>query len=246
MSDIIGVVESSMIGDMQRLDTISNNLANVSTPGFKRDIAVTNSFESVLLDAQQNIENQNQLSRSVDPNTNVVDERQGALKYTGNALDVAIEGDGYFEVKKGGETFLTRQGTFTLDSRGTLVTPSGLAVQGSSGEIRLTTSNPRIDQQGKIWNGKDMVEQLAMVQLPANVQLKHVGGGLYQSAGGNYREISGDQVNIRQGYFETSNVKTNSEMVQMIEVMRHFETSQRVVKSYDDLLDTAIRSIGDL
>jgi len=247
MSDIIGIVESSMIGDMQRLNTISNNLANVSTAGFKRDIAVENNFESILLDSQKEIEGASSPANvSPEKLSSVIDKQQGALKHTGNALDVAIEGEGFFKVRKGAEIYLTRQGTFSLDAHGNLVTAGGLSVEGSSGEIRLTNANPRIDKQGKIWDGKDFVGQLALVRLPNGSQLKHVGGSLYQGANDNYSEIDSDQVNVRQGYFEASNVKTNSEMVQMIEVMRHFETNQRVLKSYDELLDTAIRSIGDL
>ena len=101
------------------------------------------------------------------------------------------------------------------------------------------------DEQGRIWEKDNQIGQLKLVNFKDPRQLEKVGGGLYESPQANTVELDHDQIRIRQGYLESSNVVMMNEMVQMMELMRHFESSQRVMKGYDELLDSAIRTLGD-
>jgi len=247
MSDILETTELGMLNDVQRMNTISNNLANTGTAGFKRQIPVSRSFETTLGQA---------LSGSADSNTdlagsaagvkNVIDPSTGPFKYTGNKFDVAIEGEGFFEVTTANGVFYTRQGAFSLDSSGRLITTGGYPVNGLNGDIRIGSGEPRIDKQGRIWENEKQIGQIKVVNFSNPRNLQKIGSGLY-SAGANNKEalLDSAKIRIRQGYLESSNVVMMNEMVQMIETMRHFETSQRLIKGYDDLLDTTIRTLGD-
>ena len=160
MADAISVTEISMLNHMQRLNVISNNLANVNTPGFKRDIAISPSFESKL-----DLEKANLESGDAQKIKTVIDSQMGAIKYTANPLDVAVEGEGFLEVKGPGGTYYTRQGTMSLDSEGRLTIAGSYVVQGSNGEIRINAEEPRIDNQGRIWEGDKKIGQLKVVDI---------------------------------------------------------------------------------
>ena len=244
---ILETTEMGMINDMHRLNTISNNLANTGTVGFKRQIPVARSFESAL-DQQVGQNSQisgNGLSNRSTELKNVIDPSSGPLKYTGNSFDVAIEGEGFFEVNTQNGKLYTRQGTLSIDASGRLTTSSGDAIMGSGGEIRITNGDPRIDKQGRIWEKDKQVGQLKVVTFDNPKNLEKIGSGLYSAGNTSGHVLENDKIRVRQGYLEASNVVMLNEMVQMIETMRHFETSQRVIKSYDDLLDNAIRTLGD-
>ena len=246
MSDILGIAEISMNNDIQQLNIISHNIANAETAGYKRDMAVVQPFEKFLTtNGTAGSELAYTSQKAQQPNiTGVTDYRMGSIKYTGNALDVVIEGDGFFEVTGTGGKVYTRDGRLALDASGKLVTKGGLTINGTNGEIRLTTGSPFIDRQGSVWEGDQMVGQIKIVHFENPGALVKLGGGLFRGNGG--VTVNSDQVSMRQGHVEASNVVTMDEMVNMISTMRHFETGQKVIKSYDDILDTAIRTLGDL
>jgi flagellar basal-body rod protein FlgG len=165
------------------------------------------------------------------------------MRYSGNPLDVALEGDGYFVLESPAGAVFLRQGSFQLDSRGRLVGPNGRAVLGASGEIMLSNPEPRIDQSGGVWERDKLVGTLRVVRLPQDAQLESLGGGLYTSDAGNFEEV--ELPRVRQGYVEASNVVPMREMVRLIETIRHFEASQRLVRSYDDMMDRALGLLGE-
>jgi len=247
MSDVLGITELGMINDMNRLNVISNNLANVNTTGFKREIPVSRAFESTFI----NQFNAGQIDLSSSATTNkelataVVDHSVGSFKYTGNKFDIAIEGEGFLEVSGKGGKFYTRQGALTIDEAGRLMMSSGYIVNGMGGEIRITSSEPRIDKQGRIWDGENQAGQLKVVNFTNPRELSKAGSGLYKADGVQSEIMDEKSIRIRQGYLESSNVVQMNEMVNMIEVTRHFEMSQRLVKSYDELMDNTIRTLGD-
>src|SRR5258708_9897156 len=136
-----------MINDVERLRIISHNLANVSTVGFKREVAVTRPFAQ-LLSASSNALASGGLATPIM--TTQTDVSAGALIHTGNPLDLAIEGEGYFVVDTGEQEAYSRQGTFHLNADGELVTVAGRPVMTNAGEIRLPSPAPVIDSQGNI------------------------------------------------------------------------------------------------
>lgn len=243
MSDVYSLIELSMSNHMQRMNVISNNLANVSTPGFKRDIAVMRndvpSFESQLDSvASSGLQNGSAHVRTtIDPQT-------GAIKFSGNPLDVAIESEGFFELQRDGATFFTRQGTLSLDSEGRLVLGNAV-VQGVGGEIRLSSEEPRIDKQGRVWEDQRVVGQLKLVDISNPQDLQRRGNGLYTSTATQNNVLPEEKIRVRQGYVEASNVNMMQEMVNMIELMRQFEANQKLITNYDGLIDSAINTLGE-
>ena len=246
MSDGLTISEISMQNDLLRLQTISHNLANVTTAGYKQQIAGTTGFdESMNIATMENAGIQQGVSIpvTIPMMSQTTDLKSGTLKFTGNPLDVALS-DGVFltvQTKKG-EAY-TRQGDLHIDAQGRLVTAKGMAVMGTGGDIQMTSDKPVINQQGQILENAISVAELKLVKIPAEAEVVSIGDGLYR-ASLPVTTISNESV-IRQGYLEGSNVDMTQQMVKMIELTRHFESTQRVIRGYDEMLDKAINVIGE-
>jgi len=238
---ILSAAEAGMVNDVERLRIISHNLANVSTVGFKRELAVTRPFAQ-LLSASSNASASGELATPIV--TTQTDVSAGALMHTGNPLDLAIEGEGYFVVDTGGQEAYSRQGTFHLNADGELVTVAGQPVMTNAGEIRLASPAPVIDSQGNIHDGDTLVGQIKLVTVTNPQSLREIGGGLLLPTEATVGEAS-DSARVRQGYSEAANVASMNEMVRMIETVRHFEASQRLILGYDAMLGRAITDLGN-
>ncbi|MDO8299537.1 flagellar hook-basal body protein [Lacisediminimonas sp.] len=236
MPEGLSIAAIGMKGDMQRLATISQNLVNAATPGFKRDIAVGTSFSALVM-------GNGLFSAPVPASAVLPDLKPATLRFTGNALDVAIESAGFFEVRHEGQTFYTRQGNFAIDATGRLVTQAGHAVAGSSGDILLSTPKPVIDAQGNIVENGKPVAQLKLVRFSNPSLLQRSGDGLFLQGGA---AIEPEGVSrVRQSHLEVSNVNTAAEMVRLIETMRHFEAGQKVIQMIDAMNERAISKLGE-
>ena len=220
--DPLTLTAASLNSDVDRLRLLSHNLANVTTPGYRRDVAVTRAFDAHV-SAQ-------------------IDGTPGALRYSANPLDVAVEGDGFFVLQTAAGPVLTRHGALQLDSSGRLVGPDGAAVMGTSGEIVLSQPEPRIDQAGNVWDGDKQVGALRVVRAPAGASMTSLGNGLY-ACDAPLQELESPR--LRQGYVEASNVVPMREMVRMIETMRHFEAGQRLLRSHDEMMERALGILGE-
>jgi flagellar basal-body rod protein FlgG len=221
--DALTITEASLLHDVDRLRVLSHNLANATTPGFRRDIAVARSFEAEL--ATQ------------------TDRTQGAMRYSANALDLALEGEGFFVLQSPAGPVFSRQGNFQLDSGGRLVGASGHAVLGTSGEITLSQAEPRIDQAGNVWEGDRLAGTLRVARFAPGAPLTSLGGGLYAAEAHGFEDV--ELPRVRQGYVEGSNVVPMREMVHLIETIRHFEAGQRLLRSHDDMMDRALSLLGE-
>ncbi len=235
--DALTMTAAGLLNDVERLRVLSHNLANATTLGFRRDVAVTRPFDMHLDQAGSGTD-----ISPPTPATNS-DRTQGALRHSGNPLDVALEGDGYFVLRSQVGTMYSRQGNFQLDPQGRLMGPNGSVVLGASGEVSLSNPEPRIDQAGNVWEGDKLVDTLRVVRFPEDAQLVSLGSGMYASNAVNLQDV--EMPRVRQGYVEASNVVPMREMVRLIETIRHFEASQRVVRSYDDMLDRAFSLLGE-
>jgi flagellar basal-body rod protein FlgF len=231
----------SMTDDLSRMSTVANNIANGATSAFKREFVVSRPFSDHLAVAA---EMRSSAAPWLQGSVNLPDMRQGTLKFTGNPLDLALDGaNSFFEVAGARGAAYTRQGSFRVDARGRLVTESGLPVQGHSGEIFVTSLKPVIDSTGRIFEDDKQIGQLRIVSFSAPGKLEHLGTGLYAAGGAT---ATGDSTGrVRQAYLEMSNVNPMMEMVKMIETMRHFEFHQRIVQGYDGMLERSIRSLGE-
>ncbi len=246
MPEILAIALNSLQNDMRQVEHVAMNLANTLTPGYKRQVAAVQSFGAI-------VDQGAVAARMPAPAGAIqtfVDVRPGAMKHTGNSLDVAIDGEAYFEVATEAGPAYTRQGEFRVDERGRLVTAQGQAVMGLGGEILLSGAKARVDRNGNVFDGSDpnakaAVAQLKLVRFEQTGSMASLGNGLL-SAGGGMVQLNGAEIRLRQGYLEGSNVSTQTEMVQLMQATRHFESMQKAIQSYDEVVGTAIRKLGDM
>ena len=258
MDDLFAIASIGMQQDIAKVDRVATNIANVSTPAYRREVLGAMPFVDVARMAAGNERAHG--SPAAEPTFEqasmrvLLDTRPGTLKMTGEPLDVALTSDGFFEIETAKGTAYTRQGNFSVDSRGRLVTAQGDPVMGRGGEIYLTTNAPVIDSQGNITEpsapgasagtAHAPIAQLKVVTFDDPQSLTRIGDGLY--AAGSGMQMIADGTAIHQGALENSNVNAMREMMQLMQSTRHFESMQKVVQNYDGLLETAIHKLGDL
>ena len=245
---------TGMVAQQQKLDIISNNLANVDTTGYKKDGAIFESFKDAFTLKIKDPEKPGYtrigtLNQGVSLERIFTHHTQGALKQTDDFLNIAIQGEGFIKVNKidsnGKETeYYTRDGSFSLDAEGNLLTKDGYFVMGENGIITLENSDIQIDSQGNIYSNNQLVDKIALVNVENKDSLRKVGSNLYKTT--QETQITDFNGSIAQGFLEASNVDTVREMVEMINVMRGYESNQKVLTSYDTLLDKSVNSIGRL
>ena len=247
---------TGMVNEQHRMDTLTNNLANSTTVGFKKEGATSQAFDEVLaLKIKDTSESPNTarrlgtMSLGVKIGENYTDYSEGPLKVTDNTFDLALTGPGFFTIEftnKAGETSTkyTRDGSFTVTEEGNLVTKDGdfvLDDGGSPIELnpRLTTS---INTDGTIYQNGRQVAKIGITDFEDYNYLKKYGDVMYQPVDGAVeKEATGL---IRQGYTEQSNVNVVTEMVNMIAITRAYEANQKVIQSVDQTLDQSANSIG--
>jgi len=227
----------SMQVDQQRLTTIAHNVANAATPGFKRSVLRADAFASAMQAAALQTGEGSAASTALDL-------REGALRLTSAPLDIAVQGEGFIELSSTEGRLVSRGGSLRLDESGRLVTAQGHPVLGLKGEIRIAAppSAVSIDAAGKVRvNGQEQ-DQIKRVRFESNAALVPVEPGVYAAA--DAVEVPGD-VALRSGYLEASNVNSAREMVQLMETARHYESMQRAIQAYDDVLEHTLRKLGE-
>jgi flagellar basal-body rod protein FlgF len=207
--------------------TISRNMANALTPGYRAQRAFATELVPEQLD----------LSRTAAP-TSTTDFTAGKLMKTGNPFDLAIQGDGFFTLRAGEQTFYTRSGQFSVDKDGLLVTSEGWVLQGSNGAIQVPVGKIEVAGDGTVVANGSPVARLAIVRFTNVSQLHAIGGASFEAPAGAALPIS--DPNIAQGMLESSNVTNGTEMVELMAALRRAEGGQRVVQLYDDLMNKAI------
>jgi flagellar basal-body rod protein FlgG len=223
-----------MRNDAESLRVIGNNVANMETVAYRREVALMRpSFEAASDEARA------ALAPPLGVET-AVDQRPGTLKSTGESLHLALEGPGFFVVDTPQGEALTRRGDFRLDAEGRLVTQVGLPVLGEAGVIHIE-GTPQIEADGSMRIAGNVVAQLRIAQVAGESPITPLGGDLYSAA---VLPEANPATRVRQGFLETSNVESVHEMVRLIETMRHFETVQRFVRGYDDMMSKAISELG--
>ena len=224
---------TALVSRTQALDTIANNLANASTVGFR---AERNVFSSVL--ASKNSESgplNNAINQFGILGGTTLDQSQGALQKTGNDLDLAIEGPGYFVVQTANGPRYTRNGSFQVSSRGQLVTDSGDAVMGQGGVITMLPGPVSISSDGTISSAGAVSGKLRVVEFPAGTQLSSTGGSYYSAPANSAKAAVGSDV--RQGMLESSNVNPVSAMVELVTAQRQAEMMQRALSMFNSEID---------
>lgn len=228
-----------------RLEVLSNNVANINTIGYKGDRSIFQiPEESESLVFETPIDGIQTLSPYAPPFFTEIDFSQGALRQTGNALDVAINGDGFFPVQTPDGVQYTRQGSFTLDAQGVLVTADGYPVLGEGGEITLDEGIVKIDAEGAVYVDGDEVGRLQITDFVNRDALKKAGNGRFVATDTAIPGPRPDRTFLSQGYLEGANVNPVQAMTEMIETSRAFEAYQKVIQSADEATSTSINDVG--
>ncbi len=238
---------SAMIASQTRQDVLANNLANVTNIGYKRLVNVQHAYRSRPL-ARLNDEYQWTPQGYIDPRPPVgslgsgagevrtaIDFTPGKMMVTGNATDLAIKGKGFFVLAGPEGDVLTRNGSFSLDGEGRLVSQQGYPVLGKQGVILVEDAGFRIDAEGRILQEGVLEGDRVLVVAATEEALQPLGGNNYYAPPGTAREADAGSYTIRQQRLEQSNVNAMREMMEMLSVLRAYEASQRVVSAQDEL-----------
>jgi flagellar basal body rod protein FlgG len=209
----------------QTQDVFAQNIAHATVPGYRR---AGISFEPFNVSFDQANASTPFGARAVSTYT---DFRPGLISYTGNQLDLALEGDGFFVAQGTDGPVYTRSGAFVRDQDGQLLTRGGLPVVGTNGPIQLspTALNVRIDSDGTVRADDAIVGQLRLVSFADPSRLVRAGTSGFTAPAG--VEPQDSAANVRQGYRESANLEVATEMVNMIRGARYFEAAQRVLRT---------------
>lgn len=246
---------TGMLNEQKRLDVISNNLANSATVGFKKEGVTSQAFKDLLTikikDSSENyIERPiGHMSLGVKIGEIYTDYNQGSLRETGNTYDLAIEGNGFFEMsvfdREGTEhTRYTRAGQFTITQDGYIVDVDGnhLISEGGYLQVPVDAANVVIAADGTVYADGAEIDKIVLTDFEDYNYLKKVGNTMYEPVEG--AVASEVNSNMRQGYTEQSNVNVVSEMVNMIAITRAYEAGQKVIQSIDSTLEQTTTSVG--
>lgn len=237
---------SGMLAEQKIMDVISNNLANVNTTGYKKDIVLTKSFPDFIVtrNGGDNIPpggNIGRMNYGILIDTFSTNYQPGAIDKTNGVLDFALDGTGFFVVNTPQGLRYTRDGSFILNSNGDLVTKEGYNVMGQNGAIRLNQGDISVDNFGNISLNGQYIDRLNVVDFNNYNTLRKQGDNLFYTNGG---QTIPSNATVRQGYLEGSNVNPVNEMVNMIEVMRNYEANQKVATAFDETLDKSVNEVG--
>ena len=225
---------TALVARTQALDAIANNLANVSTVGYRGE---RTEFRSVLAEAGdaassplEQAENSYGIMGDV-----ALDLSQGNLQKTGNELDMAIQGAGYFVVQTARGPMYTRNGSFQVSAKRGLVTASGDPVMGEGGPITLQPGSVSVAPDGTISSSGAITGKLQIVEFPPGTKLTSEGNNLYSAPAKAAQDSTGSDV--RQGFLESSNVNPILGIVELVTAQRDAEMMQRALSMFNSEMD---------
>jgi flagellar basal-body rod protein FlgF len=268
MSKGIYTAVSGAMAQQSSLDTIANNLANVNTPGFKRDSQLFREYLTAyekepgtitvprIPASIESFYDMNGGDKSyVDAIGTSTDFTQGPMKQTGNKLDLAIEGQGFFEVLTPEGVRLSRTGSFNVDADGRLVTKQGFPVLKDGGlgqdpagrEIKLQNADVTVSPNGEIFDGGQSSGKLSLLNISNKDAVQKVGQNLYAFKENLEPGLTvANDAKIHQGVLEASNVNVIREMTDMIAATRTFETTQKAIQAYDQMAAKTVNEVPKL
>lgn len=253
MNRAIYPILSGALAQEREMQVFANNMANVNTAGFKQD---DQAFKSVMGRVQAAMP---VLAHPVGFGQQIGDRPAGAaervfvaphavrtsfeagrIRITGNPLDTAIQGSGFFEVKTPQGVRYTRSGMFSLDSQRRLVTNLGYPVMGTKGEIKVPPGTVQVSAQGGIDVDGRPVATLKVMDFPVDRMPQKQFEGLFASDSAQPAK----NPQVQGGHIEESNVNSIGEMVKMIQGMRNYESSQKLIQTLDHMAEVSIQDVG--
>jgi flagellar basal-body rod protein FlgG len=232
---------SGMHALWQRQEVVANNLANVSTPGFKKDDLLL--VPAVSPPAQTTAAG-GPPSSALPPTIQWTDHTQGLIHATGRELDVALNGSGFLAVQTPAGTRYTRNGTLNVGPGGFLVTPSGARVLGDGGPIAVPPGRITIGTAGEVQVDGKTVGTLQVAEFPKPYRFFKEGDSLFVPASPDASPRPATGTAVVSGALEGSNVNPVEAMVSMIEILRTYEAAQKVIQMTDDVNRQAANEIG--
>jgi flagellar basal-body rod protein FlgG len=253
----LDIASTGMQAQQTNVEVVSNNIANMTTTGFKRQRA---EFQDLIYQNLRRVGSNSSDSGSIVPSGAQVGlgvktaaiyriNEQGNLQQTSNTLDLAIQGNGYFQVTlPSGETAYTRDGTFGLAPDGTIVTADGYIVQPGV-QIPTNATNVTINTAGQVQTtvagqtAPQTVRQIQLAVFPNAGGLDSQGDNLFLQTAASGNPVTGNPASpgfgsVMQGFIETSNVNVVSEITNLITAQRAYEMNSRVITASDDMLST--------
>ncbi|MBI4666871.1 MAG: flagellar basal-body rod protein FlgF [Nitrospinae bacterium] len=259
------VAATGFLASERRLETITNNLANINTPGYKADRLVFESYLSKAGASEPTAATRSEGTRPSDfvvPSEQYTDQAQGPMKSTGNPLDLAIEGEGFFAVMTANGERYTRAGNFQVGPNGELVTANGdVALDDMDRPIIVNDGVVTVDQSGQIWVEKESATgqnsdvpmemsasgrsagKLKIVEFSKPLELTKEGNGLYRAEDPG-AALKAENARVSQGTLEQSNVNMIMEMTQLIQNQRLAETYQKLITENDAMTGQMISQVG--
>ncbi|WP_041701344.1 flagellar hook-basal body protein [Gottschalkia acidurici] len=175
----------------------------------------------------------------------ITDFTDGSYIKTGNDLDFAIKGQGFFKVQsQDGQIYYTRDGSFTINNEGTLMTKDGKIVLGQDGPIQLQGNEIELHENGSIFSNGQLIDMLNIVQVNNKEDLRKQGDNLYAAVENSQIQEAPFTGEVVNGYIEGSNVNVIKEMVNMITAFRNYESSQKIITTQDELLGKVVNDLG--
>lgn len=240
-------LSSSMLTQNKNINVIGNNLANVSTSGYKSDRMVTGTFKDAVMSRTGNNikgaagEALGNSSMITVPYETVTNFSNGGWEQTGSPLDFAINGAGFFEIDNKGEKVYTRNGSFSLDEDGYLVLQGIGKVNGSNGPIVITADNFGVEPDGRIYDSSGkLISKIKVVSFDNMEDMTKVAEGVF-SSGANGKTTNSA---VMWKYVETSNVDPVQEMTDMLVSQRTLQSAAQILKMYDSMAEKAATEIG--
>lgn len=247
---------TGMVNSQYRLDVVSNNLANATTTGYKKEGCTTKSFREMMgvkindLTVGHINQKVGNMSLGAKIGETYRNWEQGSMIETGSSYDMALAGKGFFSISytnKLGETstMYTRDGSFQMNSEGYLVTKDGDYLLGTNGPVQIPTNTNEltVEATGEVYADGMYVDTLDIVDFEDYNYLEMFGENLYVAVDGATQTESG--ATVSQGYKEGSNINVVSEMVEMITIAREYESGQKVINAIDSMLGKMV-SISEL
>jgi flagellar basal-body rod protein FlgF len=235
---LIGLSQQTAL--QRNLEIVAHNLANMGTVAYKAERPLFRSYLTQIHDAEGRPDE----AKFVSDYGMMRDVSEGALRQTGNELDVAISGSGYFAVQTANGERYTRNGNFRIDAQGQLTTPDGDPVL-DTGHQPITfgtdDKNISIARDGSISTSAGQKGQLLVVTFPNEGDLTRIGGSLYASPD---PPTPATNVVVQQGMIEESNVVPVSEMTTMVELLRAYNSTASLIKQAEDMTEKAVQTLG--
>jgi len=254
------IASSGAVKQQRKMEVLSNNLANLSTPGFKKEQLI---FQELIpginanrpLEEARNtllpVDKSNQGSSYVGMAGSSIQMAQGNLLKTGNDLDLALDGEGFFVVETQQGIRYTRKGSFKLDPDGQVITQNGNPVLTDQGEPLAVPPGSgfiTVDGEGTVSAGSGTnifpAGNLKVVSFPDKAILVKEGNGLMRMTSPNVKSFKPEKTRIIQGFVESSNVNVVEEMTKMIETHRMFEAYQKLIQSIDEADGQSVNTIA--